>query len=301
LAPGQPGPPLTITPAEAATLPARTAAGQSVLAVHPGQVLDEYQALQALLLASADNIADVLAVDDAGTAAAFVAKMNAAAARLGMAHTRYVDPSGLDPATVSVPADQLLLARTFLDVPVLAAIVAQPSAAVPGVGTITNFNTLVGRDGFTGVKTGSTTPAGGCLVFSVTRTVGSHPYTFTGAVLGQRRGPFIAAALAAAGTLATSAFANVRPRPVAPAGRPVLAVSRADRRGTAVTTAPLQLTGLPGEPVALTVVTTPPPAGRGAPRRWLEARTPTSSGRVPVRTPVLPAPTFGWKIAHLLP
>ena len=68
--------------------------------------LTELQALQALLLPSANNIAAVLARWDGGSAGRFVARMNATARSLGMTHTRYTDPSGYDDATVSTAADQ---------------------------------------------------------------------------------------------------------------------------------------------------------------------------------------------------
>ncbi len=301
--PPQGGLTLTVTADEAATLPARIAAGQSVVAVHAGSVLTEYQALQALLLASADNIADALAVQDAGSTAAFVAKMNATASAMGLKATHYADPSGLDPASASTPTDQLRLARVALADPVFAAIVAQRSASIPGIGPITNYNALAGTDGFTGVKTGSTGAAGGCLVFSVTRTVAGHAYTFIGAVLGQQRGPYIAAALAASRVLANSAFANIEERTVLPAGQIVLAVSRADHHETVATGTPLRLVGLPGESVALHVAPTNPKsrsAGRNPAYQVVGADS-GSSASVALVVPPLPPPTFDWKLAHLLP
>ncbi len=72
--------------------------------VQPGEELTERQLLNGLLVHSANNFADVLAQWDAGTMPAFVAKMNAAAAALGMAHTHYADASGLDPGRRAPPA-----------------------------------------------------------------------------------------------------------------------------------------------------------------------------------------------------
>jgi hypothetical protein len=112
-----------------------------------GEVLTERQALQALLLPSANNIAYILARWDAGGRAAFVARMNQAAAQLGMAQTRYTDPSGLDPTTVSTAADQVTLARAAMEVPALAQIVAMPQAMLPVVGLVKNVNALLGQDG----------------------------------------------------------------------------------------------------------------------------------------------------------
>ena len=71
----------------------------------------ERQALEALLLPSANNIALLLAVHDEGGRKAFLARMNSRRARLGMSATTYTDPSGFDASTVSTATDQLKLAR----------------------------------------------------------------------------------------------------------------------------------------------------------------------------------------------
>lgn len=66
-----------------------------------------------------------------------------------------------------------------------------------------NTNSLLGEDGFVAGKTGSTSAAGGCLVFRVIR----GGQVMDGAVVGQRGGPLIAAGLRAATDLARQAFA----------------------------------------------------------------------------------------------
>lgn len=286
---------MTITAAEAAALPAQVAAGDSVLTVHTGLVLDEYQALQALLLASADNIADVLAVFDAGTIAAFVTKMNSAAAALGMTHTNYADASGLDPASSSTPTDLLRLARAAMTDQLFAGIVGERTASIDGVGPITNYNSLAGTAGFNGIKTGSTDPAGGCLLFSVTRPVAGHAYTFYGVVLGQRGGAYIAAALAAAKVLADSAYVQIRQQTVVRAGQPIVAVTRADRHEILVAPAPLTLTGLPGDAVSLQLA----PAG---PHDYtLVARDAGSTATAELVAPRLAPPSLGWRVNRILP
>src|SRR5208282_878579 len=103
----------------------------------------------------ANNIATLLAVHDAGTLATFVARMNATARTLGMDSTTYTDPSGFDDETVSTAVDQLKLATVAMREPAFAAIVAEPSAELPLVGSVANLDTLLGGDGYMGVKTGS--------------------------------------------------------------------------------------------------------------------------------------------------
>ncbi|HET7119860.1 MAG TPA: hypothetical protein VFI17_01270 [Solirubrobacterales bacterium] len=87
-----------------------------------------------------------------------------------------------------------------------------PSAWVPVAGEVANFNELVGHDGFVGIKTGSDEAAGGCLLFAQRIEVGGRTRILLGAVLGQREGDFIQAALASTEDLAASAAAAVRSR-----------------------------------------------------------------------------------------
>jgi D-alanyl-D-alanine carboxypeptidase (penicillin-binding protein 5/6) len=127
--------------------------------------------------------------------------MNATARSLGMAHTRYTDPSGYDDATVSTAADQVRIVDRALRLPVFASIVATPRALLPVAGIVHNTNTLLGRDGFVGVKTGSDDAAGGCFAFRAIRWIGGTRKTITGVVLGQPGRDQIAAGLAAGGAM----------------------------------------------------------------------------------------------------
>ena len=198
LRPGEDGPTITLTDADVADTDRRRGQQESVVSIAAGEQLTELQALQALLLPSANNIAAVLARWDAGSADRFVARMNAAARSLGMTHTRYTDPSGYDDATVSTAADQVRIVDRAMRLPVFASIVATPSATLPVAGTVHNTNTLLGHDGFVGVKTGSTDAAGGCFAFRAIRWIDGKRTTITGVVLGQPGHDQIAAGLAAA-------------------------------------------------------------------------------------------------------
>ena len=195
---GQDGPTITLSDADVADSELRSRRGESVVPIAAGEQLTELQALQALLLPSANNIAAVLARWDAGSADRFVARMNATARSLGMTHTRYTDPSGYDDATVSTAADQVRLVDRAMRLPVFASIVATPSATLPVAGTVHNTNALLGHNGFVGVKTGSTAAAGGCFAFRAIRWIDGKRTTITGVVLGQPGHNQIAAGLAAA-------------------------------------------------------------------------------------------------------
>jgi len=117
-------------PGEAAAYPAQARNGDSLVAVTAGEQLTERQALEALLLPSADNMAWILARWDAGSQAAFTAQMNTTARQLGMTDTHYTDPSGLSASTTSTAADQVRLGMAALSEPALAQIVALRSAGV---------------------------------------------------------------------------------------------------------------------------------------------------------------------------
>jgi D-alanyl-D-alanine carboxypeptidase (penicillin-binding protein 5/6) len=195
------GPTITLTQKDVADADRRRGRDESVVSVAAGEQVTELQALQALLLPSANNIAAVLARWDAGSTQRFVARMNDTARSLDMTRTRYTDPSGYDDATVSTAADQLRIVELAMRVPVFARIVATASATLPVAGTVHNTNALLGRDGFVGVKTGSDDAAGGCFAFRAVRAVDGTRTTITGVVLGQPGRDRIAAGLAAAAAL----------------------------------------------------------------------------------------------------
>jgi D-alanyl-D-alanine carboxypeptidase (penicillin-binding protein 5/6) len=198
LGPGEEGPTITIDDADVADTDRRRRQEESVVPVSAGEHLTELQALQALLLPSANNVASVLARWDAGSANRFVARMNASARSLGMTRTRYTDPSGYDDATVSTAADQVRIVERAMRLHVFASVVSTPAATLPVAGTVRNTDTLLGHDGFVGVKTGSTAAAGGCFAFRAIRRIDGKETAVTGVVLGQPGHDRIAAGLAAA-------------------------------------------------------------------------------------------------------
>jgi D-alanyl-D-alanine carboxypeptidase (penicillin-binding protein 5/6) len=226
LALGEEGPTLTLTEADVADTDRRRGQEESVVPVAAGERLTELQALQALLLPSANNIAAVLARWDAGSEASFVARMNAVARSLGMTRTRYTDPSGFDAATVSTAADQVRIVVRAMRVPVFARIVGMTSAWLPVAGTVHNTNTLLGQGGFVGVKTGSDDAAGGCFAFRAVRRIDGRRTAVTGVVLGQPGDDQLEAGLVAAdamvdriaGDRAAVPHAQLPPRPPRSAG-----------------------------------------------------------------------------------
>jgi D-alanyl-D-alanine carboxypeptidase (penicillin-binding protein 5/6) len=188
LAPGDDGPSIPVTADALAAYQAGQAQQESEVPVAAGESLTEVQALEGLLVDSGADMATVLADWDAGSVSAFVAKMNAAANRLGLSSTHITDPTGLDPATTSTAEDLVRLGEASLSIPVLRQIVSLAQASVPMSTVIYNPNFDLGQDGIIGIKTASDSSAKGCYLFAAQRSIGGRNITVVGAVVGQPGG-----------------------------------------------------------------------------------------------------------------
>jgi D-alanyl-D-alanine carboxypeptidase (penicillin-binding protein 5/6) len=198
LHPGESGRLFVVDQGDVADTETRRREGQSVVDVRAGEQLTERDALMAILLPSANNIATLVARQVDGSVASFVTEMNHTAHALGMSHTTYTDPSGYDAGTVSTALDQLRLARPVAEDETLAAVMATRSYWLPVAGEVTNTNTLLGQDGFVGMKTGSDAAAGGCFMFRSGWHTESGNRSLIGVVLGQKGHNLITAGLYAA-------------------------------------------------------------------------------------------------------
>jgi D-alanyl-D-alanine carboxypeptidase len=153
-----------------------------------GERLTTRDLLYALMLPSAADAASALARRYGPGRAAFVAKMNAAADRLRLTRTHYVNPDGM-PAAVdgySTARDQTVLARVVLDDPVIRIIARSQRHVVARTAlhrahTWQNTNKLLSAEpGALGLKTGFTRAAGFCLMFAAVR----DDHVLVGTVLG---------------------------------------------------------------------------------------------------------------------
>jgi D-alanyl-D-alanine carboxypeptidase (penicillin-binding protein 5/6) len=207
------------------------AADESAVETDVGERITERQALEELMLASAGNVADILALWDRGSLSRFLTEMNAQARELGMTRTNFTDPAGLARSTVSTMGDLLTLAENVQRMPALTSIVSENSAVVPVAGTIYNVNRDLGAYGIDGIKTGTTAAAGSCLLFSAHITVGAHRLTVIGVVLGMPGSSGIPyTALNASKALVASAEAQIGQAVVAPTGQPVAALEADGRK-----------------------------------------------------------------------
>ncbi|MFI9079492.1 serine hydrolase [Streptomyces sioyaensis] len=162
---------------------------ESRVPLKEGQQFTQFQMMQMLMIPSGNNVARLLARwDSGGSEAAFVKKMNDAAKKLGMTKTHYTDPSGLLQTTVSTAVDQLKLAEQVVKNDVFREVVRTENAKIDGLpDRIFNNNslltTMAGK--VSGIKTGSSTPAGGTFMWSGYRTVGGKDQLLLGVTMDQ--------------------------------------------------------------------------------------------------------------------
>jgi D-alanyl-D-alanine carboxypeptidase (penicillin-binding protein 5/6) len=140
-----------------------------------GQKLTVGQLLNIMLIASANDAAEALAIHIGGTEKAYVRMMNAKAKSLGLTHTVAADPHGLGKREYSTARDLSILAKNVLADRVLRGIVRRSRVSVPSPSgktseTYASTNQLLGHyNGIEGVKTGFTDPAGFCFVGAAKR------------------------------------------------------------------------------------------------------------------------------------
>ena len=140
-----------------------------------GERLTMYQMLQGLMLRSGNDAAVAIAEHIAGDVKQFASLMNARAEMLG-ADANFVTPNGLDAQGHGASARAMaLIAREAMKQPVFRELVSTQEAVIPWVDNeynrvLRNKNRLLtDYEGATGIKTGFTSKAGRCLVFSAQR------------------------------------------------------------------------------------------------------------------------------------
>ncbi len=188
------GPEFTMTSSDHEAWIEAVESDESNLEVVTGEHLDERQLLQALMIPSADNIADYLARWDAGSIPAFVDKMNAEASTLGLGCTHYADASGVNPLSRSSSVYQAKLAGLAMQDSALRSITDEMGVRFPVAGEFWNiYNPAIGVDGIIGVKSGFTDAAQVCLITAAWRALDGHRVLVISAVLGQPSSLYAAA------------------------------------------------------------------------------------------------------------
>ena len=136
--------------------------GESTINLQEGERLKVGDLLAAALIQSANDAAYALATDVGGTVKKFVRMMNERAAELGLEHTHYVVPDGLDtPGHYSTARDTYTLAREDMKHELFRRVVARTGGEIAGGRTLYAWNDLLKTyPGAIGIKTGHTDRAG---------------------------------------------------------------------------------------------------------------------------------------------
>jgi D-alanyl-D-alanine carboxypeptidase (penicillin-binding protein 5/6) len=185
IAAGTDGPVITLTDRDVSLYDKYLAIDGSVMPVRSGMKLTERQMLQALLLPSANNIADSLALWSFGSIGAYKTYAMSYLQKHGLMHTTVGgDASGYLPDSTSTASDLVKLGALAMSNPVLAEVVSQKTAVIPSVGTVRNYNNLLGTNGITGVKTGNNDENGGVFVGATTARVNGKTVTLISALSG---------------------------------------------------------------------------------------------------------------------
>ncbi len=150
--------------------------GGSQIYLEEGEQLSMDEMLKSVVVSSANDCATALAEHVAGSETAFVGRMNARAAELGMRNTHFVNCTGLDDAPeakehLTTARDVAIMSRELLKHDAIRRYTTIWTDTVRnGAFGLANTNKLVRfYEGTTGLKTGYTSGAGHCLSASAKR------------------------------------------------------------------------------------------------------------------------------------
>ncbi len=152
--------------------------GVSTANLKSGEVLTVYQLLECLMVASANEAANAVAILVSGSIQDFVALMNQTAQELGCQNTHFVNPNGLhDGDHYTTASDLSLIAQAAMENSTFRRLCGTVRTEIPATNrsesrSLSTTNYLLpgsnypgyGYEGALGIKTGFTTPAGYCLV-----------------------------------------------------------------------------------------------------------------------------------------
>jgi D-alanyl-D-alanine carboxypeptidase (penicillin-binding protein 5/6) len=190
---GEQGPLITLTQKDVDIFGEYLRKDGAVVGVIDGESISQYQAFQAMLMPSANNIADSLAIWAFGSLDAYSAHANTYLKELGLNKTVVgTDASGFSSTTRSTADDMVRLGILYMQNPVLRDIATQTQAKIPHAGEIANYNSLINKDGLVGIKVGDTNEAGRCFILANVRKLGGTEIISVSATMGA---PSIATAM----------------------------------------------------------------------------------------------------------
>lgn len=185
LSAGDQGPTITFTQRDVDILSQVVADNGSWEPVQVGWKVSERAAIETMLIPSANNYAESLAIWAYGSVPRFLVAARAYLKAHDLHDTTLVDTNGLSADDVSTPSDLVALGEIAIADPVIATAVKKATAVEPNVGELTNTNMLLGQDGIDGLKTG-TYPTGANLLFTAKVTVGARTVRLVGVILGAK-------------------------------------------------------------------------------------------------------------------
>ena len=267
-----------------------------------GEQISEYQMLEAMLLPSANNIADSLAIWAFGSLNAYSTAANTYLKDHGLAGTHVgSDASGLNPSTTSTAQDMVRIGELVMQVPLLVHIVGQPSANVPVAGTVNNVNFLLGSNNVIGIKTGNNDQDGGAFVSASRVKLNGKPVTIVTTLMGS---PTLFQALKDSTPLIQSAQKNFKPTIIVKdgtvAGRYLLPWGGSV---SAAVSQDLSVSGWAGTNIPFTVKLNPIPAnaraGRTVGTLTVNKSAVNDEKTMPIKLKATPGqPSLSWRLLH---
>lgn len=187
LKPGEQGPMIPIKQVDVDIYNDYYSKNGSSVPVRIDMEISQRKMLEGILLPSANNYADSLAIWAFGSLDKYRPAAQALAAKLGMKQTTVgSDASGFSPSTTSTANDLTRLGIAAIKQPTIAEIVKLTEVELPIAGLKQNTNWLLGDEGVVGIKTGNTNEVGGVFVFAYIHQVDKlHKVTMVGAVQGE--------------------------------------------------------------------------------------------------------------------
>lgn len=143
------------------------------LGLAEGEEITVGELLKAILIYSANDAANALAIYDSGSVEDFSKKMNDKAKLWGMTNSNFDEPSGLSSKNTSTPKDLIKLASVLSTNQTFKEITSTTNSKIFNQDgkayTLTTTNKILGSVGVVGMKTGYTLDAGQCLITAVER------------------------------------------------------------------------------------------------------------------------------------
>ncbi len=156
---------------ETVTAEDRLGAGRSRL--YAGEKLTRFDLFHLMLISSDNAAARVLARASGFSREEFAGKMNELASELGLANTRFIEPTGLDNGNVSTASEMAVLFKAALEYNFITDVISQKNHTYKPIDSdrqYVAYNTnrlLYGRDDIIGGKTGYIRQSGYCLALGV--------------------------------------------------------------------------------------------------------------------------------------